>query len=95
MGAARERTRLSHLPEWDLTISFEVLEKGAHILCNKTVPVAPNTTVEGTGEARGTGKLFRVNSCGDLRRMHFSPPPSKDPRLWTRLILSILPDPFS
>lgn len=25
----------------------------------------------------------------------FSPPPSKDPRLWTRLISSILPDPFS
>lgn len=28
-------------------------------------------------------------------RNAFSPPPSKDPRLWTRLISSILPDPFS
>lgn len=50
-GSKRENQALTSFQR-DLTISFEVLEKGVHILCNKTVPVAPNTTARLSGEAQ-------------------------------------------
>ena len=47
-GVAKSWTRPGDCTE----LNFVVLEKGVHILCNKAVPVAPNTAARLSGEAQ-------------------------------------------
>lgn len=51
VGSKRENQALTSFQR-DFTMSFEVLEKGVHIFCNKAVPVAPNTATRLSGEAQ-------------------------------------------